>query len=293
MVGAFRKEAVLRLRKAGVMTAMLLPTRPAQRSRPPRVDAVFVDVDNTLIKGSALFHLGRGLVASGLLDRSQLARVAGSQMLFRLLGERTWFMTGAQRRALDAASGLPAAAILARLDDLCDEFVVPHCWTGMLRLLASHRTQGAPIWLATAAPVALADALARCLGLDGALGTEIQRAGDVFTGRLDGPLVHGPAKAAAVVDLAAARAWELRRCAAYSDSAADLPLLSAVGYPAVVNPERGLAGIARRRGWDVYDFRARHLTDRLAASLRHRPDGTGRPAAAAVARMAQRIPART
>jgi phosphoserine phosphatase len=139
----------------------------------------------------------------------------------------------------------------------------------------------------------LADALARCLGLDGALGTEIQRAGDVFTGRLDGPLVHGPAKANAVVDLAAARAWELRRCAAYSDSAADLPLLSAVGYPAVVNPERGLAGIARRRGWDVYDFRARHLTDRLAASLWHRPDGTGRAAAAAVARMAQRIPART
>lgn len=241
------------------MTTLLLPARPATAvTRPLRVDAAFVDVDNTLIKGSALFHLGRGLVSSGLLDRAQLARVAGSQMLFRLLGERTWFVTGAQRRALDAASGLPAAAILARLDDLCREYVVPYCWPGVLRLLADHRRQGTPIWLATAAPVALARSLARSLGLDGALGSEIQRAGDVFTGRLDGPLVHGPAKAAAVADLAATRAWRLDRCAAYSDSAADLPLLSAVGYPSVVNPERGLAVIARRRGWTVYDFRARH-----------------------------------
>lgn len=278
------------------MTTLLRPTRPPAPARCPgplRLDAVFVDVDNTLIKGSALFHLGRGLVASGLLDRAQMARMAGSQVLFRMLGERTWFMTGAQRRTRDAACGLPAAAILARLDELCDEFVVPHCWTGVLRLLADHRTLGAPIWLATAAPVALAEALARCLGLDGALGTEVQRAGDVFTGRLGGPLVHGPAKAAAVADLAAARGWELQHCAAYSDSAADLPLLSAVGHPAVVNPERGLAAIARRRGWRVYDFRARHLTDRVVAPLRHRPDGTGRPAVPAVARIPARVAVRT
>lgn len=38
---------------------------------------------------------------------------------------------------------------------------------------------------------------------------------------------------------------------AYADSASDLPMLEAVGFPVAVNPEAKLAAIARRRGWHV------------------------------------------
>jgi hypothetical protein len=38
---------------------------------------------------------------------------------------------------------------------------------------------------------------------------------------------------------------------AYADSASDLPMLEAVGFPVAVNPETKLAAIARRRGWHV------------------------------------------
>ena len=41
---------------------------------------------------------------------------------------------------------------------------------------------------------------------------------------------------------------------AYADSASDLPMLEAVGFPVAVNPEAKLAAIARRRGWHTEDW---------------------------------------
>ncbi len=38
---------------------------------------------------------------------------------------------------------------------------------------------------------------------------------------------------------------------AYADSASDLAMLEAVGFPVAVNPESRLSAIARRRGWHV------------------------------------------
>ena len=56
-------------------------------------------------------------------------------------------------------------------------------------------------------------------------------------------------RTAAELDLDLAASW------AYSDSGTDLPMLDAVGHPVAVNPETRLAGIARKRGWLVEDFR--------------------------------------
>src|SRR5262249_44776766 len=104
-------------------------------------------------------------------------------------------------------------------------------------------------------PVELAGIIARRLGLTGALGTVAETRDGVYTGRLVGDLLHGPAKAAAVRALAAREGLDLSRCAAYSDSANDLPLLSLVGYPCAINPDAELREHAREHGWEIRDFR--------------------------------------
>ena len=75
--------------------------------------------------------------------------------------------------------------------------------------------------------------------------------------------MHGPAKAEAITQLAAAEGLDLARCAAYSDSANDLPMLSTVGRAVAVNPDPALLRQARQRGWEVRDFR----TGRRAAKI--------------------------
>jgi HAD superfamily hydrolase (TIGR01490 family) len=75
-----------------------------------------------------------------------------------------------------------------------------------------------------------------------------------FTGRLDALPPIGEARALVLADYAEAEGLRLDESMAYADSASDLPMLEAVGFPVAVNPEAKLAAIARRRGWHVENW---------------------------------------
>lgn len=135
------------------------------------------------------------------------------------------------------------------------------------------------MWLVTAAPVEIATVIARRLGLTGALGTVAESVDGVYTGKLVGEPLHGPAKAEAVRALALAEGLDLGRCAAYSDSHNDIPMLSLVGHPYAINPDSKLRKHARQMDWRLRDYR----TGRKAAKV-------GIPAAAAWARWPGRPP---
>jgi alcohol-forming fatty acyl-CoA reductase len=72
-----------------------------------------------------------------------------------------------------------------------------------------------------------------------------------FTGRLDELPPIGEARALVLAEYAETEGLRLEESMAYADSASDLPMLEAVGFPVAVNPEAKLAAIARRRGWHV------------------------------------------
>ena len=78
---------------------------------------------------------------------------------------------------------------------------------------------------------------------------------DVRDGRLTGHLTTlppiGEARAILLADYAAEHSLSLEESVAYADSASDLAMLEAVGFPVAVNPESRLSAIARRRGWHV------------------------------------------
>jgi HAD superfamily hydrolase (TIGR01490 family) len=74
-------------------------------------------------------------------------------------------------------------------------------------------------------------------------------------GRLTGHLTTlppiGEARALLLSDYAGEYGLSLEESVAYADSASDLAMLEAVGFPVAVNPESRLSAIARRRGWHV------------------------------------------
>lgn len=78
---------------------------------------------------------------------------------------------------------------------------------------------------------------------------------DARDGRLTGHLTTlppiGEARAILLSDYAASHSLSLEESVAYADSASDLAMLEAVGFPVAVNPESRLSAIARRRGWHV------------------------------------------
>ena len=145
------------------------------------------------------------------------------------------------------------------LKALCQEIVerqmLDKAYQDTIELASMHIAAGQQVWLVSATPVQIGQALAKRLGFTRALGTVAEEQDGVFTGRLVGDILHGPGKKHAVAALAAIQRLDLDKCTAYSDSINDLPMLGMVGVPVAVNPDRALRRHARAAGWAVREYR--------------------------------------
>jgi HAD superfamily hydrolase (TIGR01490 family) len=241
----------------------------------PKV-AGFFDVDNTMMQGASLYHFARGLAARDFFTWRDLATFAWKQVAFRLKGvEDPAHMEEAKEAALGFIAGHRVAEVVGLGEEIYDDLMADKIWSGTRALAQLHLDAGQRVWLVTAAPAELASLLARRLGLTGALGTVSEVKDGVYTGRLVGEPLHGPAKAEAIAAIAEKEGLDLSLCSAYSDSANDLPMLSAVGHPVAVNPDATLKRIAKENEWEIRDFR----TGRKAAKI-------GVPAAASAGAVA-------
>ncbi|WBB66254.1 HAD-IB family hydrolase [Micromonospora sp. WMMD812] len=235
---------------------------------PPTPDptaAAFFDVDNTMMQGASIYWFARGLAARNYFTTTDLARFAWQQLRFRLLArEHAGDMSQAKEAALAFIEGWRVDDVERLAEEIFDELMEPRIWVGTRRLAQRHLDAGERVWLVSAAPVEIGRVIASRLGLTGAIGTVAEIVDGAYTGRLVGDLMHGPAKAEAVAQLAAVEGLDLTRCGAYSDSANDLPLLSAVGRPVAVNPDGALLRRAREHGWEVRDFRTGRRAVKIA-----------------------------
>lgn len=218
--------------------------------------AAFFDLDNTLIQGASLFHVARGMAAHRILSGRDIARFGWGQLTFRFRGERAGTMESTRDRALSFAAGHTVSEIIAICHAIFDDYLERKIWPGTRALAQAHLNRGEPVWLLTAAPDELANIIAHRLGFTGALGTVAESVDGIYSGRICGQVLHGPAKGAAMRELAEREGYTLHACHAYSDSANDLPMLTSVGYPHAVNPDRKLRHYALQRGWPVVEYRA-------------------------------------
>lgn len=218
--------------------------------------AAFFDVDNTLIRGASIYHFARGLAARKMFTFRDLTMFAAGQFAFRVRGsENANHISTAREAALAFVAGRSVEELVALCEEIYDDKMADRIWHGTRTLALKHLDAGQQVWLVTATPVELARIISHRLGLTGALGTVAETEDGVYTGRLVGHLLHGPAKANAVRALARKEGLDLSRCAAYSDSYNDLPMLTSVGKPHAVNPDADLRDHAREHGWPVHDFR--------------------------------------
>jgi len=228
--------------------------------------AAFFDVDNTMMQGASIYWLARGLAARKYFTAGDLARFAFQQLRFRMLAtEHAGDMSQSKAIALAFIEGWRVEDMERLCEEIFDELMAERIWSGTRALAQLHLDAGQRVWLVTAAPVELGRLIANRLGLTGALGTVAEIHGGVYTGRLVGDLLHGPAKAVAIRALAEAEGLDLSRCSAYSDSSNDIPMLATVGHAVAVNPDAALRREARDQGWEVRDFRTGRKAARIAA----------------------------
>ncbi|WP_435742857.1 HAD family hydrolase [Nocardioides sp. SYSU DS0663] len=246
--------------------------------------AAFFDVDNTVMQGASIFHLARGLHRRQFFTSRQILGAAWKQAYFRVAGvEDPAHVADARNSALSFIAGHTVAELEELGEEIFDEAMAHRIWPGTRAQAQLHLDEGQRVWLVTAAPIEIARIIARRLGLTGAMGTVAEHVDGVYTGRLVGDMLHGPAKAEAVKALAAREGLDLVRCSAYSDSYNDLPMLELVGDPCAINPDARLRAHARQQGWRVRDYRTGRKAARAGLVVGAAAGAVSGTAAAAVA----------
>ena len=190
----------------------------------------FFDLDNTLVRGSSLFHFGRFIVSRGFIPRRELVRFAKAEA--QLAIRRTEPEGGPQaiaERVLGLARGRHAEELVGLSQEFCaaqlDAKLVPYVAAELKALIRA----GIPTYIVTASPIELATAVADHLSVTGVFGTVAEVVHGTYTGRLAGPICHGPAKFEKVTEFVRDNDIDLSASWAYSDSINDLPLLTAAG----------------------------------------------------------------
>ncbi len=241
---------------AGEAAAASAEVESALSTPPDPASAAFFDVDNTIMQGASIFHLAKGLHRRKFFTTREILGAAWKQAYFRVVGvEDPEHVADARASALNFIKGHRVEELEALGEEIFEEAMAHRIWPGTRALAQLHLDQGQRVWLVTAAPIEIATIIARRLGLTGALGTVSEHVDGVYTGKLVGDMLHGPAKSEAVRALAERENLDLQRCSAYSDSFNDLPMLSMVGDPCVINPDSKLRDHARANGWRIRDYR--------------------------------------
>jgi HAD superfamily hydrolase (TIGR01490 family) len=229
-----------------------------------RTAAAFFDLDNTVIQGASLFHFAKGLYRRGFFPTRVIVKGLWLQVYFRMVGrERPGHIEDVRSATLGFIEGHTVAELTEIATEVYEESIAERVWPGTRALAQMHLDVGQQVWLVTAAPVEVAGIIATRLGLTGALGTTAEHVDGIYTGRLKGHLLHGPAKAEAVRALAHEHGLDLAHCFAYSDSYNDLPMLSLVGHPCAINPDGRLRSHAGEQDWQIQDYRSGRRAARM------------------------------
>lgn len=226
--------------------------------------AAFFDVDNTLIRGSALYFLGKGMYQRGFFTKADISRFVVANLRFRFSGkEKPEEMKRLQKAATNFIAGQKVSDIAKLAQEVYDEHVSPALWQGTIDIAQTHLSNDEEVWLVTAASQEMAQVICQKLGFTGALGSRAEVKDGIYTGQMIGNLLHGKEKATAIKELAIERGFDLSECYAYSDSHNDLPLLMAVGHPSAINPDAVLRIRALRESWPIHDFRRAQTLNRV------------------------------
>jgi len=97
--------------------------------------------------------------------------------------------------------------------------------------------------------------LADHLGADDVIANHLEMKDRVATGKMIQPVVAGPTKARLIREHASQHGFDLDDCYGFSDSYSDVPMLSVVGHPAAVNPDKKLSLLAKAYDWPVMNLK--------------------------------------
>lgn len=217
--------------------------------------ASYFDVDGTLV-GTNLVHptlfylMNQGTPLQTAL-RVGRALVKAPQMLLAEMADRRLF----NELLYNSYQGMSEDRLLLLGREVYEKVLRPAVYPFARSLVAKSRANGHRVVFVSGALDCVLCHVAEALGADEVIGNRLEIKDGIATGKILKPVVAGPEKARLIREHARENGFDLNECFAFSDSYSDLPMLSVVGHPAVVNPDKRLALLARAYSWPSFNLK--------------------------------------
>ena len=234
-------------------------TTPEKRSGPSRSERLrtaVLDPDRHF----AAFDLENTLIASNVVESyawlatRHLSPKKRFEFTLRTLSETPGLWRRDKRDRTDFLryfyqryKGAPLQQLERDAAEMLSDLILIKSFPAGLRRVRAHRAAGHQTVLITGALDIAVEPLRPLF--DHIIAARIDRKDGKLTGEMLDVPPTGEVRAQLMVDWAEENGLDPQQGVAYADSASDLPMLEAVGYPVAVNPETRLVTIAERRGW--------------------------------------------
>jgi HAD superfamily hydrolase (TIGR01490 family) len=213
------------------------------------VAASYFDVDGTLVRSNLIHptlyylrnqatplktarHLGRALFKAPAMA---LAELRDRRLFNELL--------------YSAYAGVSEDRMEVLSEEVFEDVLKPALFPFARDLVNQSKRAGHRVVLISGALDCVLRHLAQHLGADNVIANRLEMKDRVATGKILQPVVAGPTKARLIREHAREHGFDLDECYGYSDSYSDVPMLSVVGHPAAVNPDKRLSLLARAYDW--------------------------------------------
>lgn len=213
--------------------------------------AAFFDMDHTIVLGNTGRMYAESLRDRGEIDWRHMVRMSSIMLRYRL---SVVDMNEVMRSVVSRLQGTPVEELRDRCVALFDERIRPKVSAAAVEAIEGHRRLGHRVVLLTAQTTFMAEPLCRHLRIEDSLCTRLEVEEGRLTGSIVGPACYGDGKRHWAARYADEHGVDLDRSYFYTDSYSDLPMLEAVAYRRVVNPDARLRLHATLRRWPVLRF---------------------------------------
>ncbi len=212
----------------------------------------FWDMDNTVINNDCDVSWKEFMILKGLCGEE--ARVKADEF-YEQYKREALDINSFLRFQLEEFKGQTVATMQKLCQEHCDVLVASQVYPKAIELINSQKNKGEKVVLLTATNRFIAEPVAKLLGIDEILATELEIVDGKFSGDYEGVYCCGAGKITHIEKYLAKFGGSLKDTAYYGDSSNDIVILEHVGHPFAVNPGSKLREVAQKKGWNILDFK--------------------------------------
>jgi len=213
----------------------------------------FFDVDGTLIKGYSGYYTTVELIRRKIIKKRKLPLAIFYKMISSI-----FYMGDVKKMyqmAIEDMAGSHIDLIMEIGQQIFERDLKPLFYKEALEEIADQKRRGNTIIIISSGPGMAIKSIEKFVGADDSFSIGPVIENNILQNRLDLPIAYKEGKIEVAQREAEKRGLTLKDCTFYADSEHDIHLLSAVGNPRAVNPDRNLKKVAISKCWPILEFK--------------------------------------